>query len=186
MKSLLAICLLLNLNIEGSQAVAIRHKNINGSDDDKVNLDDEVDNLMDKYDNQDKPKKQPVFAQNKSAQQKKGGPSAAQIQDMEYNILIGNNQATNSAKADEDDMLQESMTKYKTEKKGEDVLTKENAQEAAVEIMEQRKKLDTMDAMEQVKGVFAQVWADHDISHKGYIDYSEGYQLMQDLFQKEA
>ena len=50
--------------------------------------------------------------------------------------------------------------------------------------MEQRKKADTMDAMDHVKTVFGQVWEEHDISSKGFIAFNEGYSLMQDLIQK--
>jgi hypothetical protein len=65
-------------------------------------------------------------------------------------------------------------------------LKKSAATDAAVELMEQRHKADTMDQMENVKTVFAGVWSEHDISGKGFIDFNEGYSLMQDLVAKMA
>jgi hypothetical protein len=75
---------------------------------------------------------------------------------MELRILTGNTGETKSARADEDDMLQESMEKYATtSKSGNKILTKENCQEAAVEIVEQKKSLDGLDAMDKIKNQFS-------------------------------
>ena len=52
--------------------------------------------------------------------------------------------------------------------------------------MENKHKCDTMDQMDHVKTVFAEVWKAHDISNKGFIDFNEGYSLMQDLADKMA
>ena len=73
---------------------------------------------------------------------------------MELSILNGSYTATSSPKAAEDDELSEALEKYATNKKDEKLLTKEKATEAALELMEQRKKCDTMDDMEHVKGIF--------------------------------
>jgi len=35
--------------------------------------------------------------------------------------------------------------------------------------------------MDKVRGIFAQVWKDHDISSKGFIDINEGYALLQEI-----
>jgi hypothetical protein len=87
-------------------------------------------------------------------------------------------------KADEDDNLTEVLEKYASTHSDAKVLSKENATEAAVELMEQRKKCDTLDSMDHVKTVFGEVWKDHDISGKGFINYNEGFSMMEDLFVK--
>jgi hypothetical protein len=35
--------------------------------------------------------------------------------------------------------------------------------------------------MEKIKKKFNKVWKEHDINHKGFIDFNEGYSLMQDM-----
>ena len=145
--------------------------------------DDSLDELMDKYDN---PTKDSGFkpSPSKIDSYNKGGPSAAQVSDVELQILQGTYTTTNSDKAELDDELGEVLEKYGSTKKDEKVLTRNDATEAAVELMEQRHKAETMDAMEGVRTTFAEVWKSHDISEKGFIDFNEGYSLMQDLIGK--
>lgn len=98
--------------------------------------------------------------------------------------MNGSYTTTSSSKADEDDQLTEVLEKHGTDKAGERILSKDNACEAAVELMENKGKADNMDAMDHVKTVFAQVWVDHDIQNRGFINYNEGFVLMQDLVTK--
>ena len=63
-------------------------------------------------------------------------------------------------------------------------MTKDNAQEAAVELMESKNGCETMDAMDSIKTVFGEVWNTHDVLSKGSIDFNEGYTLMQDLLSR--
>ena len=70
---------------------------------------------------------------------------------MEYNILSGNNVAESSERADQDDMFGEILNKYGTaskSNKSEQILTKENAQQACSELYETKKGLDGYDAAE--------------------------------------
>ena len=83
-----------------------------------------------------------------------------------------------STKADEDDAIEDVLSKYKSQQSGEDVLKKSDAQEAAIELMEQKGKAGTMDQMEDVKKAFNEVWTGHDINNKLYIDYNEGFSLV--------
>lgn len=53
--------------------------------------------------------------------------------------------------------------------------------EAAQELFEKKNNEDSFDAMEKVKKVFEKSWKEHDILKKGVIDFSEGYQLMQEI-----
>jgi hypothetical protein len=77
MKAFIAICMLFNLSMNEVSALSIRHKNINMTDDDSANLEDDLDNLMDKYDTKDKVAKKVEAAPKQLAQGVKGGPSAA-------------------------------------------------------------------------------------------------------------
>lgn len=137
------ICLLLAISAEVSAYRLVQRSGVRmRGDDTNTMLDDDLDALMDKYDS----------GNNKSAAQKQaaakpaaGGPSAAQITDMEFKILSGQNIAIASTKADEDDQIEEVLAKYASEKSGEKVLTKNDAQEAAIELMEQKGRAGTMD-----------------------------------------
>ena len=107
---------------------------------------------------------------------------------MELKLLTGGYTAESSNKAAEDDQLEEVLEKYGSTGKSDNrkILTKENAQEAAVEYLEQKMGLETMDAMDNVKTIFTEVWNTHDVLTKGNIDFNEGYTLMQDLLARET
>ena len=108
---------------------------------------------------------------------------------MELRLLTGSYTETSSSKAAEDDQLEEVLEKYGSmshSEKDRKILTKENAQEAAVELMEQKTGLETIDAMDSVKGIFAEVWKTHDVNNKGNIDFNEGFTLMQDVMTHQA
>ena len=87
--NLFAFCALVSLN--DCQTIQLSQKG-NG-------LDDELDELMEKYD--DTKKTQKITVENKLTAQPQ--VSASQVLDMEYKILSGNNLAESSAKADEND-----------------------------------------------------------------------------------
>lgn len=87
--NLFAFCALVSLN--DCQAIQLNQKG-NG-------LDEELDELMEKYDDTKKTEKKTV--EKKLTVQPQ--VSASQVLDMEYKILSGNNLAESSAKADEND-----------------------------------------------------------------------------------
>ena len=130
--------------------ITLAHKlhtrSINLSEDMGQSLDDDIDQLMEKYDAE--PKKQPKQA----AAQKKaggpGGPSVAEVQDMELKILQGNNLEEKSAKAEDDDLFQEVLDKYATKNGNDKMLKKEDAQEACQEVWQQKKGVDAYEAMD--------------------------------------
>lgn len=49
-------------------------------------------------------------------------------------------------------------------------LSKSDAKEAASDIYQEKKKLDSFAAMAEVNNVFSKFWTDHDILGKGVID----------------
>lgn len=134
MKSLFATCLLIALTqINGHklhQRSAIR------------NEDDDLDSLMEKYDNNSSPSKAKAPVKSQA-----GGPSIAQVSEMEFKILSGQNLGLSSTKADEDDAIDEVLQKYASTKGGDKALTKNDAQEAAIELMESKGKANSMDSM---------------------------------------
>lgn len=103
---------------------------------------------------------------------------------MEFQILSGQYSATASTKADEDDEFEEVLEKAASKKGQDKVLTKDSATDAAIELMESKNKANTMDDMEHVKTVFSEIWKEHDIQGRGFIDYNEGFSMMQDLVKK--
>ena len=60
-------------------------------------------------------------------------------------------------------------------------LSKSDAKEAASDIYQEKKKLDSFAAMAEVNNVFTKFWTDHDILGKGVIDQNEAYSLLQDI-----
>ena len=141
---------------------------------------------MDKYDNADK---KPEKAQKTETKPKQDAnqPSQSQIQDMELKILQGNNLAESSQKTADDDMQQEILEKFSTASKADKntmIMTKENAEEACVEIYSRKWGMDSFDAQDKVKSQFAKIWKEHDINNKGFIDQSEGYTLFQDIIKE--
>jgi hypothetical protein len=99
-----------------------------------LTLDDDLDSLMDKYDDNEK---KPIKAQQQArAQTAKSSANQAAEQEMEYKIMTGQNIPITSTKAEEDDVISDVLEKYSSTKNGDKVLTKNDAEEAAVELME--------------------------------------------------
>jgi hypothetical protein len=114
-------------------------------------VDDDIDNLMDKYDGQES------AAAKKKTEKKvpdsNGKVSASEVQDMELKILEGNNLAESSSKAEEDDFLNSVLDKYLTPGKTDKDLkkiSKADAQEAASDLYQEKKKMDSFEATKQV------------------------------------
>lgn len=57
-------------------------------------------------------------------------------------------------------------------------ITHDNALEAAADVWAEKKKLDSFEALSQVKNVFSKFWAEHDIMQKNVIDNNEAYALL--------
>ena len=132
-----------------SSAIAIN--NAGKSKDAKESVDDDIDNLMDKYDGQES------AAAKKKTEKKvpdsNGKVSASEVQDMELKILEGNNLAESSSKAEEDDFLNSVLDKYLTPGKTDKDLkkiSKADAQEAASDLYQEKKKMDSFEATKQV------------------------------------
>ena len=147
--------------------------------------DDDLDALMAKYDKNDQStEKKAVKKVEKKEAPKPSGPSSSDVQDMELKILSGNNLADSSARAADDDMYNESLEKFSTASKKEPdtkILTKDNALEAWSEIYQKKYNQDPYEHQEEIKKQFNKVWDQHDNLNKGYVDYTEGYSLVQDL-----
>ena len=72
---------------------------------------------------------------------------------MELKILEGNNLAESSSKAEEDDFLNSVLDKYLTPGKTDKDLkkiSKADAQEAASDLYQEKKKMDSFEATKQV------------------------------------
>lgn len=81
--------------------------------------------------------------------------------------------AESSQKTADDDLQGEILEKFSTASKSDKslmVLTKENAEEACVEIYSKKWSMDSFDAQDKVKSQFAKIWKEHDINNKGFID----------------
>ena len=144
---------------------------------------------MEKYENNDpnKPKETKPKKEDKK-ESVSGGPSSAAVQDMELKILQGNNLADASDKAADDDLFGEILEKYSSaSKKDKDtkILTKDNAYEACAEIYEKKMNVDSFEKQEEIKKAFNKVWEEHDNLKKGYIDFSEGYSMVQEMLSGE-
>lgn len=124
--SLVALTMLLNAN--PTQSVVLQR-----DAEEKANMDQDLDALMNKYDDAEAGPKPAAKAQVKADP---NTPANEAVQDMELKILSGNNGANMSQKAADDDTYQEVLTKYITTSKKGDVMNKENGEEAANEIFE--------------------------------------------------
>ena len=61
-------------------------------------------------------------------------------------------------------------------------MTKENAKEAAIELISQKDKIEYVDAEAKIKkSSFLKLWDEHDNMDRGFIDTTEAYNLMQDV-----
>ena len=98
MKSIFAVGLLL-CNIDITEAHKL-HNRMQQVDDSAIS---DIDSLMDKYDDPEKTVFKP--APSKMDKLKTGGPSAAQVSEVEFQILSGTYTSSNSVKADEDDQF---------------------------------------------------------------------------------
>jgi len=95
--------------------------------------------------------------------------------------------AESSQKTADDDLQGEILEKFSTSSKADKnamILTKENAEEASVEIYSRKWSMDSFDAQDKVKNLFAKIWKEHDINNKGFIDQSEGYTLFADIIKE--
>lgn len=97
---------------------------------------DDLDALMDKYDDQETKKNKPKPAKETTT---KDGVTVTKgdIQDAELRILQGNSMAVSSQKAYDDDLYNGAIDKYATDSKTDKdtrILTKENAMEACVDL----------------------------------------------------
>ena len=175
------IALTLLIGVLEIKAIRINNDSeITGSDDAS-----DLDSLMDKYDDaekeKDKPKKLPKKVD------ASGNPivSTAQVQDYELKILSGNDLATSSQKAADDDLFNDVIEKFSSqskEQKDVNILSKENAKEAATELLSKKDGIDMVDAEAKMrKSSFAKLWDEHDNMSKGFIDTTEAYGLMQDI-----
>ena len=106
-----------------------------------TDVNSDLEALMDKYDDAEKPK-----PQKKAATTSAGGPSKDDVQDMELKILQGNNDAEASQKAADDDFFNEVLSKHaQKSSSGDDILRMDDAKEAAEEVIE-RSETDPMKA----------------------------------------
>lgn len=146
---------------------------------------DDLDALMDKYDQEENKKNEPP----KPAVSKNGVTvTKGEVQDMELKILTGNDLKESSQKAYDDDLYNNAIQKFQTESKEQKntmILTKENAQEACIDLFQNKDSIDQFDASDKVKKKFNKLWDEHDISKNGYIDTTEAYSLMQDMSRED-
>ena len=104
------------------------------------------------------------------------------IQDQELKILSGNNMAESSAKASEDDTINEVLDKYtKKGKSGDEVIAKDDAQDACNEIYEKLRSVDSYQAIDSVKEKFSKLWQEHDAQNTNFLERTEAYALVQDI-----
>ena len=104
------------------------------------------------------------------------------VQDYELKILSGNNMAESSARSGEDDVINEVLDRYtKKGKSGDEVIAKDDAQDACNDIYEKLRGVDSYAAIDKVKEKFAQLWAEHDVNNQTFLERSEMYALVQDI-----
>ena len=146
---------------------------------------DDIESLMDKYDTAEAEKNKPKPVEKPKDANGQPVVTASQVQDAELKILSGNNVASMSQKAAEDDLFNECIDKFSSaskENKDISVLTKDNAKEASIELISKKDNIDYMDAEAKVKkSKFDKIWDEHDNMNKGFIDTTEAYGLMQDM-----
>lgn len=100
---------------------------------------------MDKYDSQESSAEKKKN-EKKVTKPNGGQPTTADVQDMELKILEGSNLAESSTKAEEDDFFNGILDKYlspgKTDKDLKKI-SKADAQEAASDLFQEKKKIDS-------------------------------------------
>jgi hypothetical protein len=101
------------------------------------------------------------------------------IQDIELKILSGNNFADSSAKAGEDDVINEALDKFtKQGKSGTEIIARDDAQDACNEIYEKIRHVDSYTAIDDVKAKFNKVWTEHDVNNTNILERTEAYNLV--------
>ena len=141
----------------------------------------DLDSLMDKYDDKEKKDKEDKDSGASKAAKPvdPNQPSKAQVQDLELKILSGNMMSEYSAKAGEDDVINEALDKFtKQGKSGSEVIAKEDAQDACNEIYEKIRQVDSYTAIDDVKAKFNKVWAEHDVNNQTFLERTEAYNLV--------
>lgn len=117
----------------------------------------DIDALMDKYDDKEKKDKDAKEAKSNKKEVKSdpNQPTKEMVQDYELKILSGNNMAESSARAGEDDTINEALDKFtKQGKGGNEIIAKEDAQDACNEIYEKLRGVDSYTAIDTVKEKF--------------------------------
>lgn len=128
----------------------------------------DIDALMDKYDSKEKKDKEDKeMKANKSTKPADpNAPTKEMVQDYELKILSGNNMAEASARAGEDDTINEVLDKFtKQGKGGSEIIAKDDAQDACNEIYEKIRQVDSYTAIDDVKAKFNKVWSEHDVNN---------------------
>lgn len=101
------------------------------------------------------------------------------IQDQELKILSGNFQAESSAKAGEDDIINEQLDKYtKQGKNKEEIIAKDDMQDACNVAYEKLRRVDSYAAIDAVKEKFQKLWEEHDVNNNTFLERSEAYNLV--------
>ena len=115
----------------------------------------DLDALMDKYDDKEKKDKEDKSTKKETKPVDPNQPTKEMVQDYELKILSGNNMAESSARAGEDDTINEVLDKFtKQGKGGTEVINKEDAQDACNEIYEKLRGVDSYTAIDTVKEKF--------------------------------
>lgn len=87
--------------------------------------------------------------------------------------------AESSAKSGEDDIINEALDKVsKSSKSGDEIIAKDDAQEACNDIYEKLRGVDSYTAIDKVKEKFDKVWAEHDVNNKTFLERTEAYNLV--------
>ena len=74
--------------------------------------------------------------------------------------------AESSAKAGEDDVINEALDKItKQGKKGEEIIAKDDMQDACNDVYEKLRGVDSYTAIDTVKEKFQKVWNEHDVNN---------------------
>lgn len=140
----------------------------------------DLDSLMDKYDDKEKKDKDAKdMKENKVVKTDPNQPTKEMVQDFELKILSGNNMAESSARAGEDDTINEVLDKFsKQGKGGTEIIAKDDAQDACNEIYEKIRQVDSYTAIDDVKAKFNKVWNEHDVNNQTFLERTEAYNLV--------
>lgn len=90
--------------------------------------------------------------------------------------------AESSEKTAQDDIINEVLDKYtKKDKSGDEIIHKDDAQDACNDIYEKLRGVDSYVAIDKVKEKFAKSWEEHDVNNQTFLERSEMYNLVQDV-----